>query len=90
MHTREVCGKLNEATGRANTEFPVVPVDYQEAEPFWRAAHQSTSLGRIWRSSSKLLLLPSSHPAQLFSLQVQLEKGVEGVLVLGSVCPSLS
>lgn len=34
IHTREVCQKLNEATRRTNTEFPMVPMDYQEAEPF--------------------------------------------------------
>lgn len=91
IHTREVCQKQNEVTGRTNTEFLTVPVDYQEAEPYRRAAHQSTSLGRIWHSSSKLLLLPSSHPAQVFSASSSVgERCRTSSCSWVSLCPSLS
>lgn len=91
IHTREVYQKLNDPTGRTNTEFPTVPVDYQEAEPYRRAAHQSTSFGRMWCSSSKLLLLPSSHPAQLFSASSSVgERCRTSFCYWVSVCPSLS
>lgn len=89
--TREVCQKLHEVTRRTNTEFPTVPVDYQEAEPYRRAAHQSTSLGRIWCSSSKLLLLPSSHPTQVFSVSSSVgERCRTSSCSWVSLCPSLS
>lgn len=56
-----------------------------------RAAHQSTSLGRIWHSSSKLLLLPSSHPAQVFSASSSVgERCRTSSCSWVSLCPSLS